>query len=182
MTVIVVLWAMALYSMIWGQKSYGKTGADFNHENGGRTLLRKSVSPTRPYDTVIQTMMTAEHFRCKIPRLENAFLQSFIRKRQPGTWYGNNKDDLRYSSKTPTAMTIDWVNGNIFWKNHVRILAGDKLRSEIVRGLLRPFQGNQGMYIQRQAMELATLNLWVLLPERSTQCSLQPPTFCAKSW
>lgn len=40
--------------------------------------------------------MTAEHFRCKIPGLDNTFLQSFIRKRRPGTWNGNNTADLRY--------------------------------------------------------------------------------------
>jgi hypothetical protein len=50
-------------------------------------------------------------------------------------------------SKTPNAMTTDWENGNIFWKNHVRVLAGDKLQSEIVCGFPRPFQGNHGMYI-----------------------------------
>lgn len=69
-------------------------------------------------------------------------------------------------------MTKDWENGNIFWENHVRILAGYKLRS--VCGFPWPFQGDRGMYIQRQAMELVTLNLWVLLPEKahSVHCNL----------
>jgi hypothetical protein len=78
------------------------------------------------------------------------------------------------------AVTTDWENGKIFWKNHVRILPGDKLRSEIVCSFPRPFQVNHGtrtMYIQRQAMGISNAEPSVLLPEISTQRSLQHLTF-----
>lgn len=142
--------------------------------------FEKSGSPTRPHGTIIQkTMMIVEQFRCKIIRLGNAFLQSFIRKRRPGTWNGNNTADLRF-----LLQNTHCNDNRLGERQHILEEPRSNLgrRQAAVCLWFSTAIPRKSWYVHPKAgYGISNAQPLSFIARESPQRSLQPPMFCAKS-